>query len=122
MAKRRIGKYSRAFRQRAVERLKCCDNAKELAKELGVHRSVLYQWRDQLAPQDRPEWQGEKGEAARLAQEIRLLKQSLAEKTLELDFFKGALQKVGARRHSNKAAGGRASTTKSGSGCPCKAN
>ena len=115
MAKRRIGKYSKAFRQRAVERLKCCDNAKELAQELGVHRSVLYQWRDQLAPQDRPEWQGEKGEVARLAQENRLLKQTLAEKTLELDFFKGALQKVAARRPRNSTVGGTASTTKSGS-------
>ena len=116
MGKGRIGKYPRAFRQMAVERMKCCDNVQELAQELGVHRSVLYQWRDQLAPQDRAEWQaaGETSES-RLERENRQLKQALAEKTLEVDFFKGALQKVAARRQSNNKAGETASTTKSGS-------
>jgi hypothetical protein len=41
------------------------------------------------------------------------LKRVLAEKTLELDFFKGALQKVEARRRNSGIAGERASTTKS---------
>ena len=34
-----------------------CDSVLELARELGVHRSVLYDWRDQLAPLYRAEWQ-----------------------------------------------------------------
>lgn len=116
MSKRRIGKYSRAFREQAVERMKHCDSVLELAQELGVHRSVLYQWRDQLAPQDRSEWQGrEEGELARLRGENLQLKQALAEKTLELDFFKGALQRIAARRQRSSTAGETASTTKSGS-------
>jgi transposase-like protein len=71
-----------------------CDSVLELAKELGVHRSVLYQWRDQLAPLDRAEWREaqETGESP-LERENRRLKLALAEKTLEVDFFKGALQK-----------------------------
>jgi transposase-like protein len=93
--------------------MKCCDSVLELAKELGVHRSVLYQWRDQLAPLDRPEWQGTKTADSRLEQENRQLKQALAEKTLEVDFFKGALQKVAARRQRSTQAGETASTTKS---------
>jgi transposase-like protein len=114
VGKRKIGKYPRAFRQRAVERMRCCENVKELAQELGVHRSVLYQWRDQLAPQDRPEWQEREGvTAAGLERENRELKQSLAEKTLEVDFFRGALQKIAARRRNNSKAGETASTTKS---------
>ena len=36
----------------AVERLKTCDNIVALSKELGVHRRLLYQWRDQFAPFD----------------------------------------------------------------------
>jgi transposase-like protein len=115
MGKRRMGKYPRAFRERAVERMKVCDSIQELARELGVHRSVLYQWRDQLAPLERAEWQTAEAREAPLERENRLLKQALAEKTLELDFFKGALQKVGARRQSNTTAGAPASTTKSGS-------
>jgi hypothetical protein len=37
----------------------------------------------------------------------------LVDKTLELDFFKGALQKVEARRQKNGISGEKASTTKS---------
>jgi transposase-like protein len=115
VGKRRIGKYPRAFRQMAVERMKCCDKVLELAKELGVHRSVLYQWRDQLAPQERADWQtAEEAQESRLKRENRQLKQALADKTLEVDFFKGALQKVAARRQSSSKAGERASGTKSG--------
>jgi transposase-like protein len=115
VGKRRVGQYPLAFRQQAVERMKVCQNVHELAAELGVHRTMLYRWRDQLAPQDRAERQSDA--AAReliLQQENRLLKQALADKTLELDFFKGALQKVAARRQSNKA-GETVSSTKSGS-------
>jgi hypothetical protein len=50
-----------------------------------------------------------------LRKEIRELKRVLADKTLEVDFFKGALQKVEARRRSSGSSGGRASTTESGS-------
>jgi transposase-like protein len=115
VGKRRVGKYPRAFRENAVERMKHCDNVLELARELGVHRSVLYQWRDQLAPQDRAEWRAaEKAPESRLQRENRRLKQALADKTLEVDFFKGALQKVAARRQGSSKSGETASTTKSG--------
>jgi transposase-like protein len=33
-----------------VERLKSCDNIVALAQELGLHRRLLYKWRDQLEP------------------------------------------------------------------------
>ena len=39
----------------------------------------------------------QKSRESRLRREIRELKRLLAEKTLEADFFKGALQKVEAR-------------------------
>lgn len=42
MAKRRVGRYPRAFRKLAVERLKGCDNIVALSEELGVHRRLLY--------------------------------------------------------------------------------
>jgi transposase-like protein len=43
-----VGKYPKEFRRMAVERLKTCDNIVELSQELGVHRRLLYKWRDQL--------------------------------------------------------------------------
>jgi hypothetical protein len=41
VAKKRVGKFPKAFRQMAVDRLNECDNIGELAKELGIHRRLL---------------------------------------------------------------------------------
>lgn len=49
MDKKRVGKFPKAFRQYAVERLKQWDNIVALSKELGVHWRLLYTWRDQHA-------------------------------------------------------------------------
>jgi transposase len=114
VAKRRVGKYPKAFRRMAVERLKTCDNIVELSQELGVHRRLLYKWRDQFDPFDSGEEPptGNSREST-LRQEINQLKRVVLDKTLELDFFKGALQKVEARRQKSGISGERASTTKS---------
>jgi transposase-like protein len=98
----------------AVERLKTCDNIVALSKELGVHRRLLYKWRDQFAPFD------ETAEPATgtspqttLRRTVHQLQRLLVDKTVEVDFFKGALQKVEARRQQTGRSGGTASTTKS---------
>src|ERR1035438_1675058 len=49
-----------------------------------------------------------------LEEETRQLKQLLAERSLEVDFFKGALQKIAARRQADGGTGETASTTKCG--------
>ena len=108
-------RYSNEFRRTAVERLKQCENVGELAAELGVSRRLLYKWRQQLDPPDRgDEPPPESIRESALRQENNRLKQALANKTLEMDFFKGALQKVEARRQQSGNSGARASTTKSG--------
>jgi helix-turn-helix protein/transposase len=77
----------------AVAHLKSCDNIVALARDLGVHRRLLYKWQDQLEPVE----QGEEPvpSSPEMRQQVRQLKRLLAEKTMEVDFFKGALQKVG---------------------------
>jgi len=66
-------------------------------------------------PPDKNEWPPpQNSPESTLRKEVRQLKQVLAEKTLELDFFKGALQKVEARRQQSGGSGAKASTTKSG--------
>ena len=45
--------------------------------------------------------------------QVQQLKRLLTEKTLEVDFFKGALQKIEARRQKSGASGATASTTRS---------
>ena len=99
----------------ALERLKTCQNVTELSAELGIHRTQLYKWRDQMeAIEDGPDPPANSRERE-LRKEIRELKRVLGEKALEVDFFKGALQKVEARRRSSNGSGGKASTTGSGS-------
>jgi len=98
----------------AVERLKARDNIVELSQELGVHRRLLYKWRDQfdLFGQSEEPVPGNSREST-LRKEVNQLKRVLVNKMLELDFFKGALQKVEARRQKNGISGEKASTTKS---------
>ena len=116
VAKRRVGKYPKEFRRMAVERLKTCDNIVELSQELGVHHlgGFLYKWRDQFDPFDTGEepLRGNSREST-LRKEINQLKRVVLDKTLELDFFKGALQKVEARRQKSGISGEKPSTTKS---------
>jgi transposase-like protein len=98
----------------AVERLKRCENIVALSEELGVHRRLLYKWRDQLDPIDiGEEPPSENPRESTLRKEVGQLKRLLAEKTLEVDFFKGALQKVEARRQKSAISGEKPSTTKS---------
>src|SRR6266702_3880403 len=83
--------------------------------ELGVHRRLLYKWRDQLDPiEPREESPPQNPRESTLRKEIHQLKRLLADKTLEVDFFRGALQKVEARRQRKGSSGEKASTTKSG--------
>ena len=115
MAKRKNVWRSLEFREKAVERMESGETTRALAKELGVHRSLLYRWRDRLAtvkPIASDEGLAKRSREGLLYLENNELKQALAEKTLEVDFFKGALQKVAARRQ--QSTGARASTTKSG--------
>jgi transposase-like protein len=98
----------------AVERVKRCENIVALSEELGVHRRLLYKWRDQLDPVDiSAEPPPENPRESTLRKEVSLLKRLLAEKTLEADFFRGALQKVEARHPKGGTSGEKASTTKS---------
>ena len=102
--------YTEEFRRLAVARMQGCRNVSALAEELDVPRRLLYRWRVRLEGAVAPI-------AARypgLEEENRQLKQLLAERSLEVDFFKGALQKIAARRQADGGTGETASTTKCG--------
>src|SRR5690349_5341685 len=101
-----------------VARMKQCNNIGALAQELDIHRRMLYRWRDQLDPAAKSEEGSlQPSREARLRQEVNRLKRLLADKTLEVDFFKGALQKVEARRRQSGFAGEKAYTTKHNASC-----
>jgi len=73
-----------------VERLKSCDNIVALAQELGLHRRLLYKWREQLEPVEHGEPVPSTPE---LRQQVRQLKRLLAEKTDGSGFSQGCLAK-----------------------------
>ena len=109
MERRKGKRYGSELRRQAVERMNACGNIVGLARELGVSRRVLYDWRDRLEQTDSSP--GRSRELI-LRKQILKLKRLLANKTLEVDFFRHALQRVGARRRQSFHPGDKASTTR----------
>jgi transposase-like protein len=97
----------------AVERMRTCESVTELARELGVRPRCLYKWRAKLDLLESGEESARVTHEGSYRKQVLRLKQLLAEKTLEVDFFKGALQKIEARRRKSDASGETASTTRS---------
>jgi transposase-like protein len=124
---RKWHRYTQEFKNQAIARLKGCTNIEALARELQVSRGILYLWRDKQ--EGRPPASKRPGPIvdtpaiASLKKEVLQLKVALADKALEADFFKGALQRVEDRRGRNRSSGDSASTNTSPKGCPrCKAS
>ena len=109
MEPRKGQRYGSELRRQAVERMNACDNIVGLTRELGVSRRVLCQWRDRMEQTDSSP--GRSRELI-LRKQILKLKRLLANKTLEVDFFRHALQRVGARRRQSFHPGDKASTTR----------
>jgi Transposase len=74
-----------------------CEAAKNivaLARELHVSRRQLYRWRDELDPEIAGmEVPGQNARTSTLRKEVNHLKRVLAEKTLEVDFFRSPCKK-----------------------------
>jgi transposase-like protein len=102
-------RYSKEFRKQAVERMNACDNVTRLSRELAVARHLLYNWRDRL---EHASLSTGRSSEFIFRKQILALKRVLANKTMEVDFFRRALQRVGARRRQGRASGGEVSTTK----------
>jgi hypothetical protein len=76
-------------------------------------RSPPFKTRLNTFPSLTPECRSQALRSSMLRTEINQLKRVLLDKTMELDFFKGALQKVEARRQKSGISGEKPSTTKS---------
>jgi transposase-like protein len=111
-------RHSLDFKRRVVQRMQRCDDVAALARELNLHRSVLYRWRAQL--EGRPGKNRADLSAGRrtraeqkLEQENRLLKEALGQKTLEADFFAAALRRIEELRQNSGNSGEMVSTPRS---------
>lgn len=95
--------------------MKACDNISALARELGIRRKLLYKWKDEAEeaakyPQRRVE---QPTAEERLAKRVRELEALGGRQSEEIDFFKGALQRIEERRRKREQTSGAASTSKS---------
>lgn len=126
-AKQKWVRRSVAFKQDVLERMSRREvNVKAMARDLGVPRSTVYQWKLQAE-------RGRRRKTAEAAdpqgQVVRELKTQVAElegavgrKTLEADFFAGALRRIEASRQKSASSGATASMPKSAAGCNRKDN
>lgn len=124
MAKQK--RYSMAFRERAVRRMKLGDNVSKLARELGVDRTCLYMWKRKMEKRryrrvadQELDWRDHRIEE--LEAKITRLERIIGGQSSELDFFESALRRVDEK--ARKSGGGkRASSPKSALGCERKAD
>ena len=125
--KRKWERWPPELRQRAVERMRQGEKQGALAKELGVSRALLYWWKQRAEGRRKPQESGA-GEDPRdrrvqeLGQKVAELEGVIGQKTLELDFFAGALRRIKESRQKRSSSGEMASTPKSAGGCNRKAD
>jgi transposase-like protein len=120
--KKQKAKYSAEFKLNAVNRMAGAKTIIGLAKELGVARRFLYEWRDKLAAGGKVALErrpgrppGSKSKAPKAvsprvpsASELRIaeLERLLGQKQLELDFFKRTFEQVRGAAASPTSDGG----------------
>ena len=105
--KKKPRSYSVDFKQEAVRRMAEAKTIIGLAKELGIPRKLLYEWRDQFRAGGKAGLEGRRGRPpgsksqaisppASSAAELRIaeLERLLGLKQLEVDFLKRAFEQV----------------------------
>ena len=124
-AKRKLERRSAAFKQMAVERMKE-GGIRDLAKELGVPVSGLYRWKqlaeERLGPAAETADDPHKQRVRELERKVKELEGVIGQKTLELDFFAGALRRIKESRQQKSNGGGTTSTRKCAGGWKRKAD
>ena len=141
--------FSRGFKLDAVSRMAAGGNVSALARELGVRRKLLYEWRDAwriggeeaLRSPGRPRKgvavvgakgsgrgfragapAGAEAELALARRRIAELERKIGQQALEADFFRQALRQVETLRQPSDRPGGTASMSSSGRGRGGKAD
>ena len=87
MERKRGERYSQKFRCQTVERTNACENILRLSRELGIHRRLLYKWRDQLEPTEAEgQLQAQNSRESTLRKEVSKLKPYSLTKRLRWSF------------------------------------
>jgi len=112
-------RFDREFKLKALERMRSGEPIRLLAAEFGVHRQLLYKWRDAFA-EGEPRRRGRPGRSETLAgsvaeaglsalelaeRRIAELERKVGRQAVELDFFRGALRRIEASRPVSEGPG-----------------
>ena len=124
--KKKARSYSVDFKQEAVRRMAQATTIIGLAKELGVRRKLLYQWRDQLRAGGRAGLERRRGRPPGSASQtvsppapgaaesrIAELERVLGRKQLEVDFLRRAFEQVRGAGSIRTSDGGKESIARS---------
>jgi transposase len=124
--KKKPRSYSADFKQEAVRRMGQATTIIGLAKELGIRRKLLYQWRDQLRAGGKAGLERRRGRPPGSksqtvsppipdAAELRIaeLERLLGRKQVELDFFKRTFEQVRGAAANRTSDGGKGSIARS---------
>lgn len=127
MAKKIMRRYPIGFKQRAVERMRLGENTSQLARELGIDRSLLYIWKRKLEGRAYGTVPSEDLDVRdyqirELQAKITCMEGVIGRQALELDFFEGALQRIKEKGQRSGAGGETASTPRSAAGFERKAD
>lgn len=115
--------FSREYKLAAIARMDAGEKIARIARDLGISRKTLYQWRDQLqqlgmkspgrtsgalvVPPELP------AELVRARERIAELERKVGQQQVELDFFKGALRRIEASRRPSDGPGATESSPRS---------
>ena len=102
----------------AVRRILAGEKVPALARELGVHRKLLYEWKRRVAAGGeanlRPRGRPRKIDGAGASPlQVAQLEQTVAHQQLIIEFFRHALQRVEESRHEQTTIGATASSSPS---------
>ena len=105
-------KFSKEFKQTAVNRLNSGQTAAEVARALEVHPSDLHRWRRELQEHGERAFNGAGKKRAEETQ-IAELERKIGQQTIQIDFLKRALQHVEEQRLLRAMNSGAPSTNRS---------
>ena len=105
-------KFSKEFKQTAVNRLNSGQTAAEVARALEVHPSDLHRWRRELQEHGERAFNGAGKKRAEETQ-IAELERKIGQQTIQIDFLKRALQHVEEQRLLRALNSGAPSTNRS---------
>lgn len=115
MSKEPVRRFSLEFKLKALQRLEGGETVSALSAEFGVHRQLIYKWKDAARagrlgrrrgrPSKAEALVRQSGEADALAaarRKIAELERKVGQQAIELDFFQGALRRIKASRRPSE--------------------